>query len=302
MARQRLNVLTLLLVVALVASSCGGTGLGATDTDAVAASGDDEPQVLGRPIDPDEVSIDLPSEGPYQGSFQTFCGYSHSLQDDPIVSPGVPGVSHLHDFFGNVGIDATSDYETALADDSTCAIKQDTASYWTPAVFLDGVPIVPTQSLAYYRVADGVALEDVVPFPADLMMVAGNQSSTEPQDPTHAGWSCGNSPNITAEPTECAGSSVRLRLVFPDCWNGEDLRSLDNSHVARSGSSGCPDTHPVVMPELEFSVMYPPFDPRAEMRLASGSALTAHGDFWNAWNQDRLANEVARCLRRNVYC
>lgn len=279
----------LLLVLLLIATACGST----TATDAVA----------GRPISADDSEKDLPESGPYQGSFQTFCGYSHSLQDDPIVSPGVPGASHLHDFFGNEGIDAHTTLESALADESTCAIAQDTASYWTPAMFVDDVPIEPAGSLAYYRVANGVALADVQPFPAGLMMVSGDQSSTVSQDTRVVGWSCGNSPNITSEPTGCVpGSDLRLRLIFPDCWNGADLRSLDNRHVARSTGDGCPTSHPVVLPQLEFSVSYRAPSRSEKILLASGPVTTAHGDFFNAWNQPRLENEVDRCLRRNVYC
>ena len=29
------------------------------------------------------------------GGFVIFCGYSHSLMDDPIVDPGQPGASHM---------------------------------------------------------------------------------------------------------------------------------------------------------------------------------------------------------------
>lgn len=291
---------TVFVAFVLFTSACASTGIEAAD---VAAGGERVGNPLGTPIDPDGSDLDLPDKGPYQASFQTLCGYSHSLQDDPIVSPGVPGVSHLHDFFGNVDVDANTDYDDMLSSDSTCAIRQDTASYWTPAMFLDGVPIEPLGSLAYYRVADGVSLTEVEPFPAGLMMVAGDQTAVEPQNTPGVGWSCGGSPNITPEPGECPpNSSVSLRLIFPDCWNGVDLRSLDGSHVARSSDDGCPDSHPVVMPELEFSVSYPPIPAGVEVRLASGSVLTAHGDFWNAWNQDRLINEVTRCLRRNAYC
>ncbi|MFN2590263.1 MAG: hypothetical protein ABR518_05795, partial [Actinomycetota bacterium] len=36
------------------------------------------------------------------------CGYDHSLEDDPIVSPNQPGAAHLHDFFGSHSTDAFS--------------------------------------------------------------------------------------------------------------------------------------------------------------------------------------------------
>ncbi len=293
-AGTRLRVSVAALFV-LLASACGSA---ATPTETAAEA----PASVGTPIvDSSLEDLDLPDRGPYTGTFQTICDYSHSLPDDPIVSPGVPGVSHEHDFFGSVAADAHLTYDIALENDSTCAIKQDTASYWTPAMYVDGEQVTPLTSLAYYQVADGVSLLDLEPFPAGLMMVAGDQGATEPQDGRVVGWSCGSSPHITPEPGDCA-NTVNLRLVFPDCWNGTDLRMLDNTHVAYSGDDGCPASHPVAMPTLEFSVSYPPVSPSAEVRLASGSPLTAHGDFFNAWNQKRLTNEVQRCLQRNVYC
>ena len=33
--------------------------------------------------------------------FLADCPFSHRLPDDPIVSPNLPGASHMHDFFGN---------------------------------------------------------------------------------------------------------------------------------------------------------------------------------------------------------
>ena len=43
------------------------------------------------------------------------CDYSHSLKDDPIVYPGQPGVSHLHDFYGNTTTNAYSTIASLLA-------------------------------------------------------------------------------------------------------------------------------------------------------------------------------------------
>lgn len=33
--------------------------------------------------------------------FLADCSYSHRLPDDPIVFPGMPGASHMHNFFGS---------------------------------------------------------------------------------------------------------------------------------------------------------------------------------------------------------
>ncbi len=42
------------------------------------------------------------------GQFVAKCLYSHSAPDDPIVWPGRPGRSHLHDFYGATGTNAGS--------------------------------------------------------------------------------------------------------------------------------------------------------------------------------------------------
>src|SRR5207245_4854858 len=41
------------------------------------------------------------NQGAPTGFFNVTCPYSHSLMDDPIVYPGQPCVSHMHDFYGN---------------------------------------------------------------------------------------------------------------------------------------------------------------------------------------------------------
>jgi hypothetical protein len=49
-------------------------------------------------------------------------------------------------------------------------------------------------------------------------------------------------------------------------------------------------------------VRYPPPGSRADLHLASGSILTAHADFFNAWEPAKLANEVAVCIGEDAYC
>src|SRR5262249_1068020 len=58
-----------------------------------------------------------------QGDMPDFvveCPFSHRLADDPIVDPGQPGASHLHDFFGNIGVDASSTYASLRSTGTTC--------------------------------------------------------------------------------------------------------------------------------------------------------------------------------------
>jgi hypothetical protein len=72
--------------------------------------------------------------------------------------------------------------------------------------------------------------------------------------------------------------------------------------MSRSSSGACPETHPVVMPQLELVVEWPVSGRQDDLWLASGGPQTAHADFLNAWNPDKLANEVAHCLNRGLIC
>jgi hypothetical protein len=93
-------------------------------------------------------------------------------------------------------------------------------------------------------------------------------------------------------------------VTFPDCWDGDRLTGFGSSAHARYSSvatNGCPDSHPVVLPQLTIGIDYPPVDP-TDLSLSSGGVETAHADFWNVWDQTKLEGEVANCLNRNLVC
>src|SRR3954447_20280216 len=46
------------------------------------------------------------------GAFRMVCGAGQLSYDDPIVYPGQPGKSHLHQFYGNLGANAFSTYQS----------------------------------------------------------------------------------------------------------------------------------------------------------------------------------------------
>lgn len=259
---------------------------------------------MAAPAAPDVV-IRGPQGG--RGQFVVQCDFDRFAADDPIVHPGAPGASHLHQFFGAVGVTATSTYDELLDADTTCRQRADTASYWAPALLdADGVPVEPIGSLAYYRAGVGVDPSVVRAFPADLTMVAGDHAALEPQPLSVVAWTCGTGSIRSVTPPDCRGTdSLRLLVTFPDCWNGVDRHSPDPSrpsaHVAYSSAGECPASHPVHVPQLQFAVAWEPRDP-AGLALASGSVLTGHADFWNAWDQGRLEREVAACLVRDLPC
>jgi hypothetical protein len=39
-----------------------------------------------------------------------------------------------------------------------------------------------------------------------------------------------------------------------------------------------------------------------DVSLASGGVHTAHADFLNAWDQEKLETEVELCINRNLTC
>ena len=126
--------------------------------------------------------------------------WSHAAPDDPIVHPGAPGRSHLHDFFGNVATDADSTRRGAsLGRDTTLPEPARHRGLLgagpAPATAL---PVTPTGSVAYYRPGPGVDPASVRPYPAGLMMVAGDRHRRTSSRSTVAAWHCGASPILAA--------------------------------------------------------------------------------------------------------
>ncbi len=236
--------------------------------------------------------------------FLVECPFSHALPDDPIVFAKLPGNSHMHLFFGNESADAYSTAESLAAGNSLCDQRLDTASYWVPAL-MDGPKMVtPDKSVAYYRPGQRVDPTSVRPYPFGLKMIAGNAGAEQPQSTAVVAWTCGTGITRSESPPNCPkGRPLRFLVTFPDCWDGLQLDSEDHrSHMSYSSGGTCPGSHPVPVPQLQFSVAYEfSGDPQA-LSLASGSILTGHADFFNAWDEAKLQQEVELCINREVVC
>lgn len=285
----------LALVLLLVATACGSGDAGPPSGGGQAFSAPD--RVISGP------------QGRV-GQFAVVCGFSHFLADDPIVHPGEPGGSHLHQFFGAVDSSADASEATLLAGDTTCDQQADTASYWSPVLIdADQTVIEPIQAVAYYRAGPDVDPLDVVAYPPGMMLVAGDHTAVEPQPLSVVSWSCFTGGERSITPPDCADApSLRLTITFQDCWDGEHLRSPivpePGRHVAYSAGGECPDTHPVHLLQLQLAIDFPvvPADQLADLALSSGNILSGHADFWNTWDQAKLDNEVTHCLHRNLPC
>jgi len=237
-------------------------------------------------------------------NFVSVCGFSHRGPDDPIVFPGKPGASHDHSFVGNVSTNAFSTLDTLRAAATTCRRPGDTAAYWMPTLFVDSQPVVPAQATIYYRRS---TLAPPKPFPAGLEIVAGNAHAFAAQSIKVVFWNCGVTGGVplSITPPSCPNTraeSLRLHVTFPSCWDGKNLDSADHaSHMAYPIRGVCPSGYPVAVPAITLIYRYPTTGGPLTA-LASGSPLTGHADFFNAWDENVLSGLVAGCLDALRHC
>ena len=275
---------------------------------------------LGRDV------IEPAAESPYYsdgtGAFRTVCDYSHMNFDDAIIYPGQPGKSHLHTYFGNKNTNANSTPESLLASgNATCrGGTVNRSGYWVPSMIdtRDGRPIGATRLVVYYKTGYwGITPQQVQAMPAGLRMIGGSSSAKTPQYLWDSHYSCSaDGVQRAGVPASCpAGATIEQVLRFPQCWDGRNLDSPDHrSHMSYPRPDypyGCPSTHPVALPEVQFNVFYtvqPGDDPRA-WRLSSDMYDTTqpggysnHGDWINGWKPDVLSIWTNQCLRRGMDC
>ncbi len=248
------------------------------------------------------------------GSFLvTSCGLSHSLPDDPILFPGNPGASHLHDFFANDSTSAASTYGSMVSASSNCDPNTgDLAGYWVPALLRDGKKVDPVGQgdrsfRAYYQVVDAVGIP-VEAFPADLRMVAGHSHATTPTENPLLGkeiyWGCSDNSTgkLLEPPPSCATGIISVHVGFPSCWDGVLTHVDDSAHVAYPTRDGCPAGFPRHLPRLILRIEYPVGTDSGSVMLSSGPPASLHADFWNTWDQARLATLIDDCTNAGVDC
>jgi Domain of unknown function (DUF1996) len=238
------------------------------------------------------------------------CLLHHRSMDDPIVFPGKPSAAHLHDFSGNTATDAYSTYEILLQAGTSCEHDSDTAAYWTPTLFLGRRAIsYRDDSLDFYYRSRTNPLSAVHPFPPGLKIIAGSPHATGPRNIKAVDWDCkdGGSDRDTNHPVDCGTGFVSADIKFPDCWDGTRLDSRNHKrHMAYSfeGKDGrfkCPESHPVAVPRLIFSLVWG-VHAGTRIRLSSGPYYTIHADFINSWQPGALEDLVTRCINAAVNC
>lgn len=243
-----------------------------------------QPQQASTPTAPPIGTV-----GPGRG-FTLECDFSHADTVDPIVMPGHVGMSHLHEFFGNVGTDENSTGTSLLADTTTCNDARNHSSYWIPALYQDGTLIEPVGAKVRYNLSRG----RTTAFPLGFMAVSGRTDST-------AAWGCvapGERPvfsgSVATVPT-CTGEQHLIsQVTFGECWDGTSLDSANHmSHLVMSTNGRCPSTNRVRVPQVRLTVDYPrTATGGAGVTLSSGAASTLHGDIFEAWEPGALESRL----------
>jgi|GEM_PF-3347630 len=258
------------------------------------------------------------------GNFRTFCDFSHAAPDDPIVSPGQTGGSHLHFFFGNTLTNAyTTTTSLRRSGSSTCQGTQfNKSAYWIPALFnSSGDPVLPSTTDIYYKNQTVENPRSIRALPAGLRIIAGDATGIKP-DPYNliTAWWCESAGVGSRSKTipDCAvGDRLRMFVVFPHCWDGVRLDSHDHqSHMAdavwsnQANGTLCPDSHPVVVPRISYNFTWLLSERSRDWFIASDrhqgrnmpGGSTLHGDWWNGWHLPTLEIWTEHCLRQTRDC
>lgn len=206
------------------------------------------------------------------GAFRFICNASHLLKDDPIVYPGRPGASHLHQFFGNTEANAHSTYASLRqSGKSTCNSPLNRSAYWMPAM-MDGAGsvVVPDFVSIYYkrRPASDPTVSDptnprymgkAVPLPNGLRFVFGYDMLAGRIAGGNLWFNCdgptgvqGQYKTITEAAANCPTEPVPIKqwdgsikqvynklgavITAPDCWDGKNLDSPNHrDHMSSPG-------------------------------------------------------------------
>ena len=231
--------------------------------------------------------------------FVTRCTFSHRLADDPIVHPGMPGASHLHDFFGNTTTNAKSTLRKLKQGTTTCVNPSDLSGYWTPSLKVNGVLVDPTAG-------ERLLLEQRQGLPHDQGAAARPRGRRRQRDGDHAAGHEDHDVGLRRRQQRAAG---RRRADVPD-GDARAARELprllgrraprlreprEPPRVQRQGH--VPAGYPVAIPRIHVNVRYPTTGgPTTE--LSSGGQYSGHADFFNVWVPKELKRLVKTCINR----
>ena len=329
-----MNKLPVLLLAASLTAASPPASPGLQGENPIASNGD-----YNQALQPSWGSGSIPKSAAPDvvGAFRFICTAGQVLPDDPIVYPGQPGKSHLHQFYGNMSANASSTYATLRASgESSCnrgPFAANRSAYWMPAM-LDGAGQVvkPEFVSIYYKrrpASDPKCMlknyqseGNCLPIPNGLKFIFGYDMLTK-ERPTGSLWfNCqgpgavpGHYSNLTQVLANCPanrGTLVGAIIEAPNCWDGKNLDSPNHrDHVAYRSYGGwgypkCPASHPYVIPTFTLGAWYPV---AAGMHFSSDAMVpgaapgtTFHADYFEAWDPAVKAMWTQNCIDKMLNC
>lgn len=270
------------------------------------------------------------------GAFRLICAPSHLSYDDPLLYPGQPGRSHLHQFFGNTKADAASTFKSLrTSGESTCGNILNRSAYWAPALIQGGQVVVPDYATVYYKrrpARDPACRPNAhsgergcIGLPHGLRYIfgrtmAGGAYGNWRSDGVH--FTCDARGSASTKDMDAAiaacpkGARFGVQLGAPDCWDGRALDSADHrAHMSftvyDNGVERCPASHPWRIPAFHFIIWYQVgkglegayfSSDRMPGMPAMPAGSTVHADWFGAWDDATLKRWLAGCIDRFLNC
>lgn len=250
------------------------------------------------------------------GSFRTGCGFSHMNFDDAIKYPGQKGLAHFHTYFGNTDASAATTASSILSGgDSTChGGTANRSAYWVPTMIdtATGTPIRPIDASIYYKQGYNLSYpsSEFHTFPSGLRMIGGTGGKGYFAFTCYGGSvSKVDFSSIPVCPSDT--TMLEMAVIFPQCWDGANLTSVDQSHMSGKAPQGdvCPSSHPVPLTEITLKVTYDIRSGYANWRLSSDdidpsrpAGASAHGDWFNGWDPEISDAWGNNCVRARADC
>ena len=268
------------------------------------------------------------------GAFRESCNFAGMNNDDALVFPGQPGVSHLHTYFGVLSDANTTSANIRSAPWSTCAGGTlNKTAYWMPALIdtKDGTPLKPASNNVYYKGSyffdAATDAPRIVPVPVGLHLIVGSAANTDPAQGS-ARFICygpsGENPGwkrtiaaAYADGTCVPGGDFNIEIGFPICWDGVNLDSPDHrSHVVdpvqlmrAPFTWSCPADHPARLPTISYNIHYTIPDSTAVSRWYLSSdhypapaGTSAHADYLMGWDEATVKNFTTHCINEQRDC
>lgn len=259
--------------------------------------------------------------GPTRDTFRSRIPWTHIAFDDPIVFPGQAGRSHLHMFFGNARVNASTTAENIRSQCQSAAAggTANCSGYWMPALMnRAGEVLAPDFSVFYYKAGYQVSTNDAIVPPQGLAMIVGNMmgSPSNNLNDSPYNWSCDFQGSSKGIPDCPAGGILSVSIEFPACWNGQDMGwsspSDHKSHMARGENGRCPASHPVQIPTITLNVEWRvPAGGTRGLKLSSDmyevndsarGGYSMHADWIMGWDPSIMQRFIDNCNNAQIDC